>query len=347
MGAAERPNQPGAPALVALDHPPILPLLLAKAVLNSRGRNRSLPVGGPPDPGQPTPDGPANGPSTQGLSAWILSAAADLPAYGLRRPGVPVDEVRASDYARLCGFPVRDQLPPTYPHLLAFPLTVAYMAGPQFPLSLPGLVHIDNEITAAVPISSGATVDIEVWGADLRAHRSGAAVDIHSRVLLGGDEAWHGRSTYLARSRRSASSSADTATSASASSAVLAGQDHDTVPARPPATTWRLKADVGRRYARISGDLNPIHLHAVTARLFGRRAPIAHGMYTHARAVAAMIPRLPDQVRLRAQFRAPITVPQQVDLYLRHNGDRVLAELTAHGSDRVLMSTMASPLADG
>ena len=52
---------------------------------------------------------------------------------------------------------------------------------------------------------------------------------------------------------------------------------------------WPLPAGAGRRYARVSGDYNPIHLWPWTARPFGFRAPILHGYATAARTAHALI----------------------------------------------------------
>ncbi len=57
----------------------------------------------------------------------------------------------------------------------------------------------------------------------------------------------------------------------------------------PPARgiVWRLPGDLGRRYAAVSGDHNPIHLYPLTAKALGFPRQIAHGMWSKARCVAA------------------------------------------------------------
>jgi acyl dehydratase len=78
-----------------------------------------------------------------------------------------------------------------------------------------------------------------------------------------------------------------------------------------PSQQWRLAPDLGRRYAEVSGDFNPIHLSPATSRLFGFRRPIIHGMWTHARALAGL-GRVPDAYRARVQFAKPIALPGRV-----------------------------------
>ena len=75
---------------------------------------------------------------------------------------------------------------------------------------------------------------------------------------------------------------------------------------------WRLPGDLGRRYGGVSGDRNPIHVHALSARLFGFPRAIAHGMWTKARCLAALAATLPDAYTVQVDFRKPIFLPGSV-----------------------------------
>ena len=75
---------------------------------------------------------------------------------------------------------------------------------------------------------------------------------------------------------------------------------------------WKLPEDLGRRYGSVSGDRNPIHLHQYTAKLFGFPRAIAHGMWTKARALAALESTLPDAYTVDVSFRKPILLPGRV-----------------------------------
>jgi acyl dehydratase len=81
----------------------------------------------------------------------------------------------------------------------------------------------------------------------------------------------------------------------------------------PVTATWRLPGDLGRRYGGVSGDLNPIHVHALSARLFGFPTAIAHGMWTKARCLAALDPHLPGRFAVEVAFRKPILLPATVE----------------------------------
>ena len=81
--------------------------------------------------------------------------------------------------------------------------------------------------------------------------------------------------------------------------------------------SWSLPGDLGRRYARVSGDANPIHTSALGARLFGFPRAIAHGMWTQARALAALTP--PDGLEaaeIEVSFRAPLLLPGTAALFV-------------------------------
>src|SRR6185503_5773277 len=66
--------------------------------------------------------------------------------------GVTVDREHLWRYGRVCGFRLGDALPPTYPHVLAFPLAMSLMSRPDFPFSLLGIVHVANAIEVRRPL---------------------------------------------------------------------------------------------------------------------------------------------------------------------------------------------------
>jgi acyl dehydratase len=226
----------------------------------------------------------------------------DLPEGRLARKGVAVDPAHLAAYTRVCGLPLNDVLPATYPHLLTFPLQMALMSDRSFPLALPGLVHVRNRIGVQRPIGSDALLDMEVWAENFARHRSGAAVDLCATVSAGGQEVWRSRSTYLARGAKAPDGAPE------AGIEVAVG-DLERI-----AATWRIPDDAGRRYAKVSGDVNPIHLSGLTAKAFGFKRAIAHGMWVKARVLGALAGRLPDAIDVDVSFRKPLFLPSTVTL---------------------------------
>jgi acyl dehydratase len=216
--------------------------------------------------------------------------------------GVRVDGGRLSEYQRLLGEPGTDALPAGYVHVLGFPLAMTVMARPDFPLPPLGMIHLANRIEQVSPISLDEALSLRAWAQDLRSHRSGTAVDLVVEVRRDGsdDVAWRGVSSYLAKGR-------------TIRGLPPAAEEVPAADARPPVTArWRLPADSGRRYGAITGDRNPIHLWAPTARLFGFRRPIAHGMDIAARALAAVGPGRGESFVWTVEFGRPVLLPSTV-----------------------------------
>jgi hypothetical protein len=234
----------------------------------------------------------------------------ELPHVELVLNDVAVDRGRLAAYDRVCGFRLTDTLPLTYPHVLAFPLHLQLMTDDDFPFAAAGMVHIRNVITTTGRLDAGVPLKIRVRAQRLAPHPKGAQLDLVADVSAGGAPVWTSRSTYL--SRGASLGDAD---------AGLAAAPADPAPAadlsRRPAATWRVGKDVGRRYARVSGDVNPIHLHPLAARLFGFRSAIAHGMWTKARCLAALEARLPDALTVDVAFQKPLPLGSTVRFLTR------------------------------
>jgi acyl dehydratase len=203
-------------------------------------------------------------------------------------------------YAAVCGFPVKDTAPLTFPHVLAFPLHLAVLASPQFPFPAMGTIHVANRITAHRPVEVGETLQLEVHAGPLVAHPKGAAVDFLATATVDQETVWESASTYLRRGAVVSTGSTGGTT------------DETTMHVVPGRITWRLPGDLGRRYAAVSGDRNPIHLYPLTAKALGFPRQIAHGMWSLARCVAALENRLPGAVTVEASFRKPILLPGTV-----------------------------------
>lgn len=237
----------------------------------------------------------------------VRHTGGSVPDLTLTRRGVATDPAHLAVYTDVCGFGYTSRLPATYPHLAAFGLQMTLMADRSFPFAPVGLVHLRNTIRQHRPIEVTETLDVEVGAADLRPHPKGGLVDLRTEVSSGGDLVWEETMTLLARGRSGA------------------GEETMTPPLRDVETPtgpvrWRLPADLGRRYAAVSGDRNPIHLFGLTAKAFGFARPIAHGMWTKARCLAALEGRLPDTYTVDVEFAKPILLPASARFGVQRDG---------------------------
>ncbi len=237
---------------------------------------------------------------------FVPGRGRDVPDLELHLAAVRPDADAIAAYSRACGFTLRDQLPPTYPHVLAFPLHMAVMADGSFPFGAVGLVHVENRIVQQRPIGLGEELKLVVRPTALQPHKRGQTFSLITEVWSGSESIWESTSTMLRREKPA--------------DGPQSGQIGRSEARRPmeveltPSAEWRLGGDLGRRYAAVSGDRNPIHMHSLTAKPLGFPSAIAHGMWAKARCLAALEGRLPDAFAVEVRFRKPIRLPGTVEL---------------------------------
>ncbi len=235
----------------------------------------------------------------------IKKSGDTLPDLTLTRYDVPIDRDRVAAYSEVCGFPLKETVPITYPHMLAFGLHMAIMTDGAFPFPAIGTVHVENSITQHRAISAGESLQVSCRPADLRPHAKGRVFDILTTVHSAGELVWEETTTLLRLGRGD-------------KDAAAADRTFEQVPAS--GIEWRVAGDLGRRYAAVSGDHNPIHLYGLTAKAFGFPRQIAHGMWSKARCLAALDGRLPDAVTVDVAFKKPILLPGKVAFGSRRSG---------------------------
>lgn len=265
---------------------------------------------------------PLNQPAA--LPALFLKAAlrrrvhgTQLPEQGLRCWLSPEPNQLAA-YRKVCGFTDDGLLPATYPHVLAFALQMQLLTARDFPFPLLGLIHLGNRIRVLRPMGNVGSVCVGVRVHNLQPHAKGVVFDLLTTLddLLG--PLWEAQSQMLCRGVR------------------LPG---DPMEQQPPSaeglseiSRWRAESDIGRRYARVCGDYNPIHLSAWSARLFGFPQAIAHGLWNKARALAALGEHLPAaNIEIAVQFNKPVRLPSEVRLLASAPGSSGELQLLGNG----------------
>ncbi len=236
-------------------------------------------------------------PVVNALPGIKKASASGFEGLAFSRPPVTVERSAVEAYARVCGFPTKDVVPLPYPHMLAFPLHMAIMTDGAFPAPAIGTVHVENSLTGHRPIAIGEQLSVSVSVGGPQPHPKGTVYLFTTEVDdADGARVWESTSTYLRRGKGDPDAPS--------------GQVFPDAP--PHGLQWRLAGDLGRRYAAVSGDHNPIHLYPLTAKALGFPRQIAHGMWSKARCIAALENRLPDAVRVDVAFKRPILLPGTV-----------------------------------
>jgi acyl dehydratase len=256
------------------------------------------------------------------LLPFVPGGGGEIPEVELELAGVRADAERVAAYARVCGFSLRDTLPPTYPHVLAFPLHMAVMADGGFPFGAVGLVHVENRVEQRRPIAVGEELTIRVRPTKLKPHPRGQTFSLVTKVLSGRQIAWESTSTMLRRGG-SPPQNSNANQILQRSDGELDSDRRGKEPAPAAGAEWKLGGDLGRRYAAVSGDRNPIHMHSLSAKPLGFPRAIAHGMWTKARCLAALESRLTDAFAVDVRFRKPILLPGRVEFASTGEGEEI------------------------
>ncbi|MFJ2288944.1 MaoC family dehydratase [Pseudomonas iridis] len=260
-------------------------------------------------------------PSLPGLYARAATrrkiTGTQLPDSGLRC-WVDVDGKRLADYRKVCGFNDDGLLPPTYPHILAFALQMQLLTAKDFPFPLLGLIHLSNRIRVLRPMGGISRAQVSVRVHNLQPHPKGATFDLLTTLDDQLGPLWEAESQMLCRGVKLDGEAVE--------------QHWEPSQALTEVTHWKAPADIGRHYAKVSGDYNPIHLSAASAKLFGFPTAIAHGLWNKARTLAALANHLPKaNFEVTVHFRKPVRLPSEVTLLANEAGSSGQLRLVGAG----------------
>ena len=247
----------------------------------------------------------------------------ELPRMSVAVPQVQFDAARLAAYREICGFPDGGAVPILYPQVHAIALQMHLLTQPQFPLPLVGLVHLKNHVKQERELKADETFDVSTALVSDETTERGLEFAIQTDYKdSSGTIAWSSVATVLHRRKQK-----------SASRKPAGGGDAGGTLSEYHAI--EAPADIGRRYGRISGDMNPIHLYPFTARLLGFDRHIAHGMWSLARCCALLQPQLKTAPHeLDAQFRNPLFLPARAALRYGAAGNGVAFTLIGRDSGK-------------
>jgi acyl dehydratase len=221
-------------------------------------------------------------------------------------------------------------LPPTYSATWETALALELLAAAGYGLPTAGVIHLQSELVQIRPLYRDDLISC-------RLELAGAEVGTRGTILTLTGRSWNGAgqlaaettTTLLMRTARAGETGGDRPRS---SGSPEEGESWKEI------TSWRLSAGEGRRYARASGDFNPIHLWALTARPLGFRRPILQGFCTQALVAHALVERLlgGDPVALRrllVTFRSPLPLPSAPRLLLRERPEAAERLRVVHGEN--------------
>ena len=227
---------------------------------------------------------PAKGPKTLPQVEYVVDA-------------LTIDSQHLAKYNEVCGFKNDGVVPAIYLAVLSQSLQMHMMTSEAFPFPILGLVHIRNTIKQSRKVNTNETITLSCKFGELKPHDKGVQFDFITTAKVGNDVVMEGLTTYLVRQKTDSKNDSKT--------------KDEATPAYSPIGQWKVAENTGRRYAAASGDFNLIHIHALTAKAFGFKQAIAHGMWSKAKALANL--ELPAAYEADVSFKLPMFLPSTVE----------------------------------
>lgn len=221
----------------------------------------------------------------QGVPSFPEGVAVLDPA----RPGAQ----RLAAYRALVGSRSDDTLPLLYPHVMAGRLHLAMLGQPDFPLSMLGSVHTRTHVRRMAPLPLHGSYVLRSWVEGTRIVKSGLEFTVATDLLRDGEVVWSSDNAYQVRGRFG---EPEDAPDRARIDAPEGGRQ---------TAQWSLPANLGRQYARLCGDWNPIHIASLTAKAFGFKRSIVHG-YANLAMALVRVGEPTGPASLDAAFKGPV-----------------------------------------
>lgn len=237
-----------------------------------------------------------------GKKPYVAPSGTRIESIELEVRKVELSARHLQRYREVCGVPAGVGLPPAYLHAVAMPMHMQLFIARAFPVKVLGLIHLRNTIRVYKSIDVGAPLRLGVYFDTMRLTDAGQEYDFTTRYERDGEVVWEEVSTMFARGN-TAPKEGSKRPSVERSAHPKEGTDSQTL---------EIAENTGWRYARVSGDFNPIHLTARTAEMFGFKQAVAHGMWSLGRCLGAAATHLPPgPIQIDTQFKLPVYLPSQ------------------------------------
>jgi len=198
-----------------------------------------------------------------------------LPNIKAKWTSASANSVALNEYLQVLNLEKDDHLPILYPHVMAGSMHMNMLSHKAFPIRLLGAVHLKNRIVQYKPIADDAIMNIQSEIAGYRLVEKGVEFDFTTDVIINGEKVWEETSIYFQAGRFGGKETPSTEKSFELNSL------------DEPENTgnWHVPKNRGKKYAKITGDYNPIHMSSLAAKLFGFKRDIAHGFGVLAEAI--------------------------------------------------------------
>ncbi len=222
----------------------------------------------------------------------------DLPDISINIDNLTLSPDKLKKYNKICGFDHTLIIPATFLHAYIFPMHTNLLSQPDVPFPLPGLIHYANSIIQHRPLYIGEEFSVTCRFGNLIAHDKGQAFEVLSYISVNNKRIWEDVTIYLYKGKEGVGK--------------VLEWNQPILEDNCIKESWSLYQNLGFEFALASGDFNPIHLHPITAKLFGFERHLIHGMWSVGKILALLEKRMPESFELNASFKTPIYLPASV-----------------------------------
>lgn len=252
---------------------------------------------------------PANGPAM--FKALVLprkgfDVKVGLPDIQATWKGAKADPGALKEYLSTLSMEQGDVLPVLYPHVMAGSMHMNMLSHKSFPIRLLGAVHLKNQIKQHKPIPVDQAMDLHSAIGAYRLVEKGVEFDFTTSATVNGEVFWEETSIYFMAGKFGGKQNPSPEKSFELNKLEETAAKAD----------WHVPADRGRRYAKITGDYNPIHMSSLAAKLFGFKRDIAHGFGVLAQGInqAGLASSDKAAIQVDVVFKGPVYLDSQVFL---------------------------------
>lgn len=214
---------------------------------------------------------------------------------------IKLDSEKIKLFRKICNQPQNpDTVPMVYLQSLFIGMLGKYIISPFFPLVPMGLIHTKQKIIQKKAIKTDATLDAHIKLSEILNDEKGYEITFLLELTSQNIVVWEGVSTFLSKDKKYKKKK----------------KSFGHTDMLTPFLEIDIPSDIGRQYAKVSGDCNPHHLSNIFAKLFGFKRTIAHGMWSLARSVAEIENQFNDKeiLSVDAAFKLPIFIPGKASL---------------------------------
>lgn len=219
-----------------------------------------------------------------------------LPRIKVSVHNISVNKEKLKKYMAICEFKDNGFLPLLYPHVFSAPKHMTILSHKLFPIPVMGTLHYRNHSIQHRLIRIDEALDIDVELVESRIVKQGLEIDYTIQVKTEGELVWESITTYLKKGKFGK----DFQISSNSDIIIPMSENVEKIDLYIPE-------NIGKKYARICSDYNPIHISKTVAKLSGFKRDIAHAMWATANAMSKLhIDISSHPIRVDLVFKGPL-----------------------------------------